>query len=67
MCIDIGTYEPDCFSFHQSFEDACGVGGGEMQVLDSFFKMRRREEDTWRQSELLSKLSVCSYLGGWLC
>ena len=28
MCISIRTLEPDCFSFHQCFEDASGVGGG---------------------------------------
>ena len=28
MCISIRTLEPDCFSFHQCFEDTSGVGGG---------------------------------------
>ena len=34
MGISIGTYETDCFSFHQSFEDTPGVRGREMQVLE---------------------------------
>ena len=41
MCISIRTLEPDCFSFHQCFEDASGVGGGKCRYWKVLVFLKR--------------------------
>ena len=47
MCISIRTLEPDCFSFHQCFEDASWVGGGKCRYWKVLVFLKRVLISSW--------------------